>query len=57
MRMKYFNYLGTMTNDARCTREIKSMIVMVKASCNKKKVLSTSTLGLNLRKKLVKCYN
>jgi hypothetical protein len=44
------------TNDARCKREIKSMIVMAKAAFNKKKTLFTSTFGLNLRNKLVKCY-
>jgi hypothetical protein len=54
--VEYFNYLGSMiTNDARCTREIKSGIVMTKAAFNKK-TLFTSKLDLNLRKKLVKCY-
>jgi DNA-directed RNA polymerase specialized sigma54-like protein len=55
--VEYFNYLGSMiTNDARCTSEIKSRIAMVKAAFNKKKILSNSKLDLNLRKKLVKCY-
>jgi len=45
-----------LTNDGRCTREIKSRIAMAKAAFNKKKNLFTSTLDLNLRKKLVKCY-
>ena len=44
------------TNDVRCTREIKSSIVMAKAAFNKKKNLFTSKLDLNLSKKLVKCY-
>jgi hypothetical protein len=44
------------TNDARCTREIKSRIVIAKAAFNKKNNLFTSKLELNLRKKLVKCY-
>jgi hypothetical protein len=44
------------TNDARCTREIKSRIVMAKAAFNKKKNLFTSKLDLNLRMKLVKWY-
>jgi hypothetical protein len=44
------------TNNARCTREIKSRIAMEKAAFNKKKTLFTSKLDLNLRKKLVKCY-
>jgi hypothetical protein len=52
-----FKYLGSMlTNDGRCTCEIKSRIAMAKAAFNKKKNLFTSTLDLNLRKKLVKCY-
>jgi formylmethanofuran dehydrogenase subunit E-like metal-binding protein len=55
--VEYFNYLGSMvTNDARCTREIKSRITMTKAAFNKEKNLFTSKLYLNLRKKLVKCY-
>ena len=52
-----FNYLGSMlTNDGRCTREIKSRIAMAKVAFNKKKALFTSKLDLDLRKKLVKCY-
>jgi hypothetical protein len=34
------------TNDARCTREIKARIAMAKASFNKKKTLFTSKLDL-----------
>jgi len=46
-----------LTNDERCTREIKSRIAMAKAAFkNKKKNLFTSKLDLNLRKKLIKCY-
>ena len=52
-----FKYLGSiLTNDGRCTCEIKSRIAIAKASFNKKKILFTSTLDLNLRKKLVKCF-
>ena len=55
--VKYFKYLGSMlTDDGRCTCEIKSRIVMAKTVFNKKKNLFTSKLELNLRKKLVKCY-
>jgi hypothetical protein len=51
------NYLSSMiTNDARCTREIKSRISMAKAAFNMKKTLFTSKLDLNVRKKFVKCY-
>jgi hypothetical protein len=51
---KYF--CSILTNDGRCTCEIKSGIVMAKAAFNKKKTLFTSKFDLNLRKKLVKCY-
>jgi len=44
------------TNDARCTCEIKSRIAMAKAAFSKKKTLFTNKLGLNLRKKPAKCY-
>jgi len=54
--VEYFSCLSHMiTNDARCTREIKSRIVMGKANFNKK-TFFTSKLNLHLRKKLVKCY-
>jgi len=49
-------YLGSiLTNDGRCTCEIKSRIAMAKVAFSKKKNLFTSTLDLNLIKKLVKC--
>jgi hypothetical protein len=52
-----FKYLGSMlTNDGRCTCEIKSRIAMAKAAFNKKTALFTDKMALELRKKLVKCY-
>jgi hypothetical protein len=52
-----FKYLGSiLTNDERCTCEIKCRIAMAEAAFNKKMTLFTSTLDLQLRKKLVKCY-
>jgi len=55
--VEYFNYWGSkVTNDAICTREIKSRIAMAKAAVNKKRVLFTSKLDLKVTKKLVKCY-
>jgi len=52
-----FKYLGSLlTNDGRRTCEIKCRIAMAKAAFNKKRTLFTSTLDLELRKKLVKCY-
>jgi len=52
-----FECLGSMlTNDGRCTCEIKSRIVMAKAVFSMKKNFFTSKLDLNLRKKLIKCY-
>ena len=51
-----FKYLGSMlTNDGRCTREIKSRISMAKDAFSKTKTLFTSKSDLNLRKKLIKC--
>jgi hypothetical protein len=50
-------YLGSiLTNDGRCTFEIKCRIAMTKAAFIKKRTLFTSTLVLELRKKLVNCY-
>ena len=55
--LKCFKYLGSMlTNDGRCACEIKSTIAMAKVAFKKKKNLFTSTLDLNLRNKLLKCY-
>ena len=52
-----FKYLGSiLTNDGRCTCEIKCRIAMAKAAFNKKGTLFTGTLDLELKKKLVKCY-
>jgi hypothetical protein len=48
--------VSILTNDGRCTCEIKCRIAMAKAAFNKKRALFTSTLDLELRKKLVKCY-
>jgi hypothetical protein len=50
------HYMFILTNDGRCTCEIKSRIAMAKAAFNKKRALFTSTLDLNMRNKLVKCY-
>jgi len=47
---------SSLTNEGRCTYEIKCRIVMAKAAFNKEEALFTSTLNLELRKKLVKCY-
>ena len=55
--MESFKYLGSiLTNDGRCTCEIKCRTAMVEAAFNKKRALFTSTLDFELRKKLVKCY-
>ena len=50
-------YLGSvLTNDGRCTCEIKCRIAMAKAAFSKKRALFTGTFYLELMKKLVKCY-
>jgi hypothetical protein len=52
--VEYFKYLGTkITNDLRCTREIKSRIVMAKAAFNRNKTLFASKLELNLGDELM----
>jgi hypothetical protein len=52
-----FKYLGSiLTNDGRCTCEIKCRIAMAKAAFNKKRDLFSSTLDLELKMELVKCY-
>jgi hypothetical protein len=51
-------YLGsTLTNDGRCTCEIKSRIARAKAAFNKKRALFTSKMDSELRIKLIQCYN
>ena len=55
--VEFFKYLGSiLTNDGRCSCEIKFRIAMAKVAFNKNRALFTSTLDLELRKKLVKCY-
>jgi hypothetical protein len=55
--VEYFKNLGSaLTNNGRCTCEIKSRISKEKAAFNMKKSLFTRTLDLHLRKKLVKFY-
>jgi hypothetical protein len=46
--VKCFRYLGTMiVNDMRCTRELKSRVVIAKTAFNRKKTLFTSKFNLN----------
>jgi hypothetical protein len=55
--VEYFHCLGSIiTNDVRCTREIKFRISVAKTAFNKIKTPFTSKLELHLRKKLVTCY-
>jgi len=52
-----FKYFGSiLTNDGRCSCEMKCRIAMAKAAFNKRRTHFTSTLDLEKRKKLVKCY-
>jgi hypothetical protein len=51
----YFNYLDSMlTNDARCTREIKSRIVTAKAVLAKRRLVSSANWKSFQGKKLAK---
>jgi hypothetical protein len=51
--VEYFNYLrNIVTNDSKCTREIKTKIIMTKAAF-KKKSLFAKMSALILRKKLL----
>jgi hypothetical protein len=53
--VEYFKCLGTIiTNNARCTREIKSKISVEKPEFNRKKTFHYK-LSFNLKKKHVKC--
>jgi hypothetical protein len=55
--MEYCNYLGRLiTNETRCTCDIKTRTAMTKSPIKKERALFTRKLGLNLRKKPVKCY-
>ena len=55
--MEYFKCVGSMiTNDARCTHEIKATIFMANETFNKTKTLHTSRMDLNLMNKLINCY-
>jgi hypothetical protein len=44
-----------LTNDERCTCDIKSRIATARAAFNKKRALITGKMDLELSKKLVKC--
>jgi hypothetical protein len=54
-KVEAFKYLGrTLTNEGSCTCETNFSIAI--AAFNRKRALFTSTLDLDLRKKLVKIY-
>jgi hypothetical protein len=48
--------LKRISGSGRCTCEIKSRIAIPKSAFNKKRALYTSYMGIELRKKLAKCY-
>jgi hypothetical protein len=55
-KVGYCKYLGGLiTNDAICTRKIKSRFAMAVAAFSKK-ILFTSKIDLNLRKNVVKFF-
>jgi hypothetical protein len=55
-QLQNVEYLNSLINNARCTREIKSRIVVAKSAFNKKKNLFTSKLDLDLRNKPLECH-
>jgi hypothetical protein len=54
--MVFYPEIRKGTNDGRYTCEIKSRTAMTKVAFNKKRAHFTSTMDLELRKKLVKCH-
>jgi len=52
----YFKYMGSMINDARCTRQITSKECRRKSSIQEKEDSFHQETGTNLRKELVICY-
>jgi len=52
VNMEYFNCVcSVITSGARCPREMKCRIAKAKAAFNKKHILFTNKLGLNIWKK------
>jgi hypothetical protein len=54
--MVFYPEIRKGTNDGRYTCEIKSRFAMSKVAFNKNRARFTSTMDLELRKKLVKCH-
>jgi hypothetical protein len=53
----HLRYLGSvLTRDGYCTREIKMRIAIAKEAFNRKLLLLTSKLNIELKKKLVRCH-
>ena len=53
----HFKSIGSvLTRDGYCTREIKMRIDIAKEAFNRKILLLTSKLNIELEKKLVRCY-
>jgi len=53
--VEYFKYLGSMlTNEGRCTSEIKCRIAMAKAAFNTKRALFIGTLDSKIEEKTSK---
>ena len=54
-----FKYLGTIiTSDGKCIHEIKNIIFLAKTAFQKmKSILTNKKLSLNVRKRILQCYN
>jgi len=57
-QVQQFKYLGsTITNDGKCSTEIRQRIAMAKrAFTQKRQLLTNKKLNINMRKNFVKCY-
>lgn len=53
-----FQYIGSiLTNDGRCSKEIRTRLALVKTAFGKERRLLTGNLKLILKKRLVKIWN
>ena len=55
-QVKEFRYLGSViTRNAKCHEDIKKRIAIAKAAFNKRREIFTKSIGINTRKRIMKC--